>query len=111
MTIQARCKVIADKLLEIYKTGKNFSNSQEFNAEYLNWLNKLQKFYDEEVDDETELYFSIEGNCLSGVCGDIEDVLEFCDISIKDRTTQYHKNIMDILYFYIQVFSKKKMDD
>lgn len=104
MTIHARCRLISDRLLKLSNDGKKFIKSQEFSTEYADWLRKIQTFYDEEVDDETDYLFSLEGVCFSNMCGDIDDVIEFCNKSIENKTIEYCRNIVDILDFYIPIF-------
>ena len=111
MTTQARCRLMADELLEILNDSKKFSKSQNFDREYSEWLDRIQAFYNEEVDEETEELFSIDGICSNSVCGNIDDVAELCNKSIEHKTTKYCQSMINILKFYITLFGGKNIDE
>lgn len=125
MTIQARNKIIEGKLLELYNSGKRLKEEQTLSQQYKNWLEGEQtisqqyknwlkdvlNFINKEVDEDTEEEFSLRNICFQSNCGNIYDLEEFAEESIKQETTEYYENMLNIIKFYIPVFSGKPFKD
>lgn len=125
MTIQARNKIIAGKLLELYNLGKRLKEEQTLSQQYKNWLEGEQalsqqyrnwlddvlNFINTEVDEDTEEEFSLGNTCFQSNCGNIYDLEELVGLSIKYETTEYYENMLNIIKFYIPVFSGKPFKD